>query len=103
STVYSSIQVSDLKSGETGSGDLIGLMRDQLMPIDFNQSTDVKAKRLKEVYPDYFEHARVRYCISLTAGQRLLGIMTLNDRLTREPFSLEDFDLLKTIADQAAG
>ena len=103
STVYSSIQIRDLKSGETGSGDLVGLMRDHSMPIDFNKPIDTRAKKLKERYPDYFEHARVRYCVSLAAGQRLLGIMTLNDRLTKEPFSLEDFDLLKTIADQAAG
>jgi putative PEP-CTERM system histidine kinase len=40
--------------------------------------------------------------VSLVAGQQLLGVMTLDNRLTREPFSPEDLDLLKTFADQAA-
>jgi putative PEP-CTERM system histidine kinase len=40
--------------------------------------------------------------VSLVAGQQLLGIMTLDNRLTREPFSPEDLELLKTFADQAA-
>jgi putative PEP-CTERM system histidine kinase len=30
-------------------------------------------------------------------------MMTVNERVTGEPFTFEDFDLLKTIADQAAG
>jgi putative PEP-CTERM system histidine kinase len=36
------------------------------------------------------------------AGDRFLGLMTLGDRVGRDTFSLEDFDLLKTIADQVA-
>jgi putative PEP-CTERM system histidine kinase len=38
----------------------------------------------------------------LLTGQQVLGVMALNDRLTKDTFSVEDFDLLKTIADQAA-
>ncbi len=44
----------------------------------------------------------IRYAVPLIASQQLLGVMTLNDRLTREPFSEEDEELLTTIADQAA-
>jgi len=40
--------------------------------------------------------------VSLKAGRELLGIMTLNERVTRTPLSVEDADLLKTVADQAA-
>jgi putative PEP-CTERM system histidine kinase len=45
---------------------------------------------------------RIRYGTVLVSGQQILGMITLGDRLTREPFVAEDFDLLKTIADQAA-
>lgn len=46
---------------------------------------------------------RIRYCAPLMAGSDFLGILTLNSRMTGEPFSIEDLDLLKTIADQTAG
>ena len=32
----------------------------------------------------------------------MLGLLTLNEKLTKDPFSIEDFDLLKAISDQAA-
>jgi putative PEP-CTERM system histidine kinase len=51
---------------------------------------------------EYFRDARIRYSVSLLAGNEFLGIMTLNEKLTKEGFSLEDFDLLKTISDQGA-
>jgi hypothetical protein len=64
--------------------------------------SDSKAQALKATYADYFRKAQSRYCVALVAGQQLLGVMTLDNRLTREPFSPEDLDLLKTFADQAA-
>lgn len=45
-----------------------------------------------------------RYAVPLVAGRdELLGLMLLDERSTGEPFSIEDLDLLKTLADQAAG
>jgi putative PEP-CTERM system histidine kinase len=44
----------------------------------------------------------VRCVVALQAGRQRLGFLTLSDRVTKEPFSAEDLDLLKTIADQAA-
>lgn len=45
----------------------------------------------------------IRYCAPLAVGGEFLGVMTLNDRSGSVPFSFEDFDLLKTICEQAAG
>jgi putative PEP-CTERM system histidine kinase len=42
-------------------------------------------------------------CVPLLAGGEFLGIITLGRKLTKEEFTVEDFDLLRTIADQAAG
>jgi len=44
----------------------------------------------------------VRYCVPLIGGGELLGLLALNDRVTKDPLTLEDFELLKTISDQAA-
>ncbi len=43
-----------------------------------------------------------RYCVPLVAAGEFLGIMTLSDRQNGPEFSIEDFDLLKTIAEQTA-
>ncbi len=71
-------------------------------PIDFAQTSDARAQDLTTTYQEAFRHARLRYGVPLTTGLRCVGFMTLNDRLTQESFSLEDFALLKTLADQAA-
>ncbi|GIX49558.1 MAG: hypothetical protein KatS3mg131_3769 [Candidatus Tectimicrobiota bacterium] len=44
----------------------------------------------------------MRYAVGLMANQHFLGLMTLSARLTGEPFTPEDTELLKTIADQTA-
>jgi putative PEP-CTERM system histidine kinase len=103
STVFSGIQPPSLRTAEKASETFIDIMRDRSIPLDFNASTDVRVKGLKESYPEYFRDGRIRYCAPLIAGQQLLGWITLNERLTNEPFSVEDFDLLKTISDQVAG
>jgi putative PEP-CTERM system histidine kinase len=82
--------------------DLCEFMRSQSIPVDFNQIIASKAQHLPWVTSDFLRSARLRYCVSLVAGQQFIGVMTLNDRLTKEPFSLEDYTLLKTLADQAA-
>ena len=57
---------------------------------------------MAETSTELLEKAGIRYCAPLVAGSEFLGVLTLNDR-TGPPFSIEDFDLLKTLADQAAG
>ena len=49
----------------------------------------------------FLEGAKIRYCVPLAAGGEFIGVLTMNNR-TGPPFSIEDFDLLKTFADQAA-
>jgi putative PEP-CTERM system histidine kinase len=74
-------------------------MRDQRAPIDFHHSGwSATAGTSTEL----LEKAGIRYCAPLVAGGEFIGMLTLNDR-DEPPFSIEDFDLLKTFADQAAG
>jgi putative PEP-CTERM system histidine kinase len=82
---------------------LIGGMRQEQEPLDFDMCGNIWAAALKRLNPDLFRRARIRYCVRLVAGDQFLGFMTLNDRIRRGLFSIEDFDLLKTVADQTAG
>lgn len=103
STCFTEVDARRLQSFGAPWDELISSLRGQHLPIDFNTSLERGAKRLQESYPTFLRNVRIRYGVSLVAGQQLLGVMTLNDRFTKEPFSVEDADLLKTIADQTAG
>lgn len=83
--------------------EFIKAMRNQEAVIDFEKSEKDWVRELKESHFAYFRDARIRYGVSLLSGNEFVGIMTLNEKLTEEEFSIEDFDLLKAIADQAAG
>ncbi len=80
---------------------LMATMRTHTMPVDF--ASPLRLRQGLHDYPtDALQAIRIRYGTVLVSGQQILGMITLSDRLTREPFVAEDFDLLKTIADQAA-
>lgn len=102
STALSNTQGCPPACAGNGAAALIHYLRDQQTPVDFDTPPDARAKQLKQAHPDYFRDAQIRYAVPLVVGQQVLGLMTLHDRLTQEPFSTEDYDLLKTIADQAA-
>jgi len=82
--------------------DFVQFMRERRLPIDLERKSDSRAQAVKTTYAAYFQKAKSRYCVSLVAGQQFLGVMTMDNRLTQDPFSPEDLDLLKTLADQAA-
>jgi putative PEP-CTERM system histidine kinase len=103
STVFSQAEARDFVKDRKAVGEFIKAMKDQKMPIDFQQSEMDWAKELRESNPDYFRDIRIRYCVSLLSGNEFLGVMDLNEKLTKEDFTFEDFELLKTIADQVAG
>jgi putative PEP-CTERM system histidine kinase len=81
---------------------LIQVMREKQFPVDFDETKDDWTGEFYRVYAKSLGEARIRYCVPLNAGRELLGVMTLNERVIREPLSVEDADLLKTVADQAA-
>ena len=103
STVFSEGEITGSMMDRKAKAELIKAMRDQEAVIDFEKSEKDWVRELKESHFAYFRDARIRYGVSLLSGSEFLGIITLNEKLTEEEFSLEDFDLLKAIADQAAG
>ena len=102
STALSEAHARELISAENGAADLVRSVREQETAIDFVRPQDARGEKLKESNPHFLHKAQICYAVPLAAGRQFLGVMTLSGRLTKEPFSLEDFELLKTIADQTA-
>jgi len=103
STAFSNGQAKSLKLPEEGASAIFSTMQKQRGAIDFNHSQNSWAEELKRANPDHFQDDRIFYLIPLVINENLLGLLTLNKRMTGRAFSIEDFDLLKTIADQTAG
>jgi putative PEP-CTERM system histidine kinase len=101
STVFSETGAGHLIS-EEGKTRLVQAMIHQEMVVDLDDPEMVWARDLKPLMPD-FQEARIRYCVPLSAGGNLLGVITLGERVEYKPLSFEEMDLLKTIADQTAG
>jgi putative PEP-CTERM system histidine kinase len=73
------------------------------MPVDLKGREDDWAEDLRRIYGlDEVKESQIRYCIPLNASGRLVGIMTLSEKVFYEPLTYEETELIKTIADQAA-
>jgi putative PEP-CTERM system histidine kinase len=103
STVFSEGKHQALRTAEKVVEELVRIMRHKKLPIDFDYVEADWADGGMGSNEDIFKQTRIRYCMPLIASERFLGVMTLGDRMGREAFSIEDFDLLRTIADQTAG
>jgi putative PEP-CTERM system histidine kinase len=102
STVFSETGTGH-RISEEGERILLGAIRNQEMPADLDDPKISWAHHLKQSMPESIPEARVRYCVPLSAGGNLLGVMTLGDKVEYATLSFEEMNLLKTIADQTAG
>jgi len=99
-----------LSAGRTGELELSSAETFQVLealaartdPVDLDASTEQWAVALRRLQPDEFRKGGNRVCVPLIAGSELLGLMMLGDRVSGMPFSLQDFDLLKSIGAQIA-
>lgn len=82
--------------------DLLEQACDSLGAIHLESATTASLSRFREFNIKAFREASARYCCPLIASDQLVGVMTIGDRVAHLPFSLEDFDLLKTVCDQMA-
>lgn len=103
STAYSIGLIKDLELPARNKSEILSALCRENVPIDCDHAEEAWIKAIKNSNPNHFNGNRIRYLAPLVANDRLLGMVTLNDRITGRPFSIEDFDLLKTIADQTAG
>jgi putative PEP-CTERM system histidine kinase len=71
-------------------------------PVDIDSSKALWAASLRRSHPDEFRKGGNRVCVPMIAGGELLGLLVLGDRVGGTPFSVQDFDLLKSVSEQAA-
>jgi putative PEP-CTERM system histidine kinase len=81
---------------------IIRTMQDLAEPQDIESSREDWAVALRRCHPTQFRTGGSRVCVPMTAGQQLMGVMTVGDRVGGIFFSLQDFDLLKCVGDQVA-
>ncbi len=72
-------------------------------PIDIDAQRESWLEPLRQWQPTRFAHGGHRVSIPVTSGEELVAVMMLGDRVAGVPFSLQDLDLLKCVADQIAG
>jgi putative PEP-CTERM system histidine kinase len=57
---------------------------------------------LRKWHPSEFSNGGHRVCVGLVGRGELLGLIALGDRVGGAPFTLQDLDMLKCVADHAA-
>ena len=102
STVFSEARAGSLPQLQNGAADIVRLLRHQPTLLDLEEVAADAAGEIKRAYAELLREARIRYVVPLTAGGDLLGFISLGDRVKGLPLSLEELDMLKTIADQVA-
>jgi putative PEP-CTERM system histidine kinase len=98
----SSLNAGEGKMQPADASELIAAFSDRADPVDIDSSREFWASALRRAHPGEFRKGGNRAAVALKAGGEMLGILTLGDRVGGIAFSLQDFDLLKAVADQAA-
>ncbi len=102
STALTDTQARGIVSLKGEGKELIRIMREKQAPVDLVDLRENGIVSLEKMNPGLLKEARIRYCVPLTASGHFMGLLTLDDRVGEEPFSDDDFDLFKTLADQTA-
>jgi putative PEP-CTERM system histidine kinase len=68
-------------------------------PLDLDQRSDAWAEALKQAHPTEFPKGGNRVCVPIIGRGEWLGIIILGDRVGGVAFSVDDFDMLKCVAD----
>lgn len=77
-------------------------LQQQLRPFIAESVKSGWAEKICQITPKQFNTGGNRICIALLAGERVMGLVTLSDRVNGKPYSVEELDLLQCVADQIA-
>ncbi len=102
STSLSSPKTGDLNLDKDETRELLTALNQKSSPFDIDLSREKSAAILKKIHPAEFTKGGRRVCAPLPAPGQLLGLIILGDRIGAIPFSGQDLDLLKCIADEIA-
>ncbi len=85
-----------------GTGEMLKQFAAQPEPVDIDASVAAWAAALREIHPSQFANGGHRVCVPLIGQGEVIGILTIGDRVGGVAFSLQDFDMLRCVADHAA-
>ncbi len=103
STSLSESEAAQLLPTGDAATDLVQQLRQHAGPIDLEKHQAGWIESLKHSQPDSFRKGGGKICVSILAGQELLGLIMLGDRVNGVPYTFEELDLLKCVAGQLAG
>ncbi|MGH7956033.1 MAG: XrtA/PEP-CTERM system histidine kinase PrsK, partial [Opitutaceae bacterium] len=86
----------------TDSSALAKNFHDHPQPFDLERRNDDWATILKTCHPTEFATGGNRIGVPIIAGGEWSGLIVIGDRVGGVPFGVEDFDMLKCVADHAA-
>jgi putative PEP-CTERM system histidine kinase len=85
---------------KTLSSDVASGVQGQSSPFDLERRGEPWAEELRRLNPAAFPNGGHRWCVPLQSGTRIVGVLVLADRINGVPYTLEELELLKCIADQ---
>ncbi len=88
-----------------GGADLLTMLaqfRHSSSPVNLERVDAPWAVALREATHTQFPHGGDRICAPLVARGEVLGFIVLADRVRGVPFNVQDYDMLKCVADHAA-
>jgi len=104
STSVADEQAQELLPSGMNASKLIAMMRSRSEPVNIDTAKEDWAEELRRSNPHRFgKKGGNRFCIPLVAKGQVIGLLAAGDRVSGIPFSTEDLELLKCIADQTAG
>jgi putative PEP-CTERM system histidine kinase len=95
-------QARELKPDAAEAAAVLKQLREHPDPVDIEFLEADWAAVLRRCHPDEFHKGGTRACVPITAGREVLAILLLGDRVGGTAFTLQDFDLLKSIGDQVS-
>jgi putative PEP-CTERM system histidine kinase len=103
STSLSPAKAQELSLSPAEAGGICAHFRTDPGPVDIDAEPGSWSAPLQRLHPDKFGVKRGhRLCVPMIARGELIGVIMLGDRVGGTPFSLQDYDLLKCVSDQAA-
>jgi putative PEP-CTERM system histidine kinase len=75
----------------------------EVMATKLEEPLNLRASGLPEGTPNFVRVVQASYSVALLGTEeKPIGFLTINERVTGQPYNFEDFALLKTLADQAS-
>jgi putative PEP-CTERM system histidine kinase len=69
-------------------------------PVNIDLSTEKWCETIRRLNPTCFPKGGNRFCMPIAASGEVVGLLVLGDRVNGIPFTAEDLELLKCLADQ---